>query len=225
MKKKLARKQRSLAKVLRYVLSAVFLYTSAFTSYAQTNYPALQYLSKPSPEPAAPGDSFTPPISGNPTSNTPEIAEWTRTAGPNESIVLTGVNLSRHSVNDEGKDTRFVVFGRNGISRDARIQRVDADKAVITLPKDIPAWSMYLIWPGNEAGYGRPIAVNKTESWWVGPDKATRGTTVSVFGRNLAQNNVTLRSYVYLKAVGGAGQWASVTRVNPYRVDFTLPAG
>ena len=70
-----------------------------------------------------------------------------------------------------------------------------------------------------------PMAINKTDAWWVGPDKATRGQTISVFGRNLAQNNDTLRSFVYIKPVGSAGQWATVTQVNPYKVDFTVPAG
>ncbi|GEO03937.1 hypothetical protein AAE02nite_16010 [Adhaeribacter aerolatus] len=192
---------------------------------AQTTYPAIPRITKPSPEPAAPGDAFTPPVSGAASSSAPQAAEWTRTAGPDESIVLTGVNFSRYTGTDEGKDTRFLIYGRNSTQKEAQIQRLDNDKAVITMPKDLPGWSMYLIWPGNEAGYGAPIAVNKTDVWWAGPEKATRNQTVSVFGRNLAQNNDTLRSYVYLKAVGGGGQWVNITDVNPYRVDFTVPSG
>ena len=45
-----------------------------------------------------------------------------------------------------------------------------------------------------------------------GPDKASRKQTVSVFGRNLAQNNDTLRSYVYVKA---SGRWRPVGQCNP----------
>ncbi|GEO03936.1 hypothetical protein AAE02nite_16000 [Adhaeribacter aerolatus] len=198
---------------------------SGYSGLAQSTYPALARFAKPSPEPAAPGDAFTPPMSGIAPSAAPQAAEWTRTAGPDESIVLTGVNLSRYTGNDEGKDSRFLVYGRGGVQKEARIQRVETDKAIITLAKDLPTWSMYLIWPGNEAGYGQPIAINQTDAWWVGPDKATRGQTVSVFGRNLAQNNDTLRSYVYIKPVGSSGQWATVTQVNPYKVDFTVPAG
>ncbi|KAA5548768.1 Ig-like domain-containing protein [Adhaeribacter rhizoryzae] len=209
----------------RMLLVFALVLGNAFYSLAQATYPTMARFAKPSPEPAAPGDAFTPPMSGTAPALAPQGAEWTRSAGPDESIVLTGVNLSRHAGTDEGKDSRFLVFGRGGVQKEARIQRVETDKAIITLPKDLPSWSMYLIWPGNEAGYGQPIAINQTDAWWVGPDKATQGQTISVFGRNLAQNNDTLRSYVYIKPVGSAGQWATVTQVNPYKVDFTVPAG
>ncbi|KAA5548767.1 Ig-like domain-containing protein [Adhaeribacter rhizoryzae] len=210
---------------LRLLIVLLLTWGNFLTLEAQTTYPAPQRFTKPSPEPAAPGDAFTPPVNGTASTSAPQAAEWTRTAGPDESIVLTGVNFSRYTGADAGKDTRFMIYGRNSTQKEARIQRLDNDKTILTLPKDLPGWSMYLIWPGNEAGYGNPIAVNKTDVWWAGPDKATRNQTVSVFGRNLAQNNDTLRSYIYLKPVGGGGQWVNVTDVNPYRVDFTVPAG
>ena len=43
--------------------------------------------------------------------------EWTRTAGPDESIVLTGHQLSRFSGQEEGKDTRFLVYGSGGVTK------------------------------------------------------------------------------------------------------------
>ena len=139
---------------LRILLVFALACGYAFSGIAQTTYPPLARFAKPSPEPAAPGDAFTPPMTGTASTAAPQAAEWTRTAGPDESIVLTGVNLSRHTGTDEGKDSRFLVYGRGGVQKEARIQRVETDKAIITLPKDIPSWSMYLIWPGNEAGYG-----------------------------------------------------------------------
>ena len=113
------------------------------------------------------------------------------------------------------------------LQKQARLQRLDGEKAIITLDASLPSWSMYLIWPGNDAGWGAPMAVNKTDAWWLGPDKAKRGATVSVFGRNLAHGNVegTSNSHVYIKSISGSSsQWASVTKVNPYRVDFTVPS-
>lgn len=191
---------------------------------AQSNLPKYTGYTAPLPSPGAPGESFNPPMSGDAAANTPQSGEWTRTAGSDESMVITGVDFSRFSSQDEGKDTRFKVYGSSGFFKDASIQRLESNKVVITLDKNIPSWGMYLIWPGNAAGYGKPIAVNKTDSWWVGPAKAKRGTTVSVYGRNLSQYNDSTKSHVYLKSASGAGQWATVTKVNPYKVDFTVPA-
>lgn len=174
--------------------------------------------------PAAPGESFNVPMSGKPADKTPAFAEWTRTAGPDESIVITGAEFTRFSGADEAKDSRFKVFGANKFYKDASIQRLERNKAVITLGKDIARWSMYLVWPGNEAGYGKPFAVNKTDAWWVGPARTQKGSNVSVYGRNLSQYNDSTTSNVYLKTANGAGQWLKVVKVNPYRVEFQVPA-
>ena len=208
----------------------IFLFVTGLTVFTTTNtlnaqnLPKYSNYSAPSPLPAAPGESFSVPMSGTAATGTPVCAEWTRTAGPDESLVITGLDFTKFSGADEGKDSRFAVYGSNGRLKDASIQRLEKDKVIITLDKAIPAWAMYLIWPGNKAGYGQPIAVNKTDAWWVGPEKATRGSTVSVYGRNLSQYNDSTTSNVYLKSASGAGQWLTVTKVNPYKVDFTLPA-
>ncbi|WP_460940343.1 hypothetical protein, partial [Spirosoma humi] len=190
---------------------------------AQNNLPAFSNFTTPNPAPAAPGEAFSSNFSGSPNPNAPACAEWTRTAAPDESIVITGANFSRYQGDQHAKDTRFTLMTANGTTTQASIQRIDDDKALITLPKNLPPWSMYLIWPGNESGYGSPIALNKTDAWWLGPDKAPQAATLSVFGRNLAQNNGTSSANVYIKPPNAAGQWATTTRVNPYKVDFTLP--
>ncbi|HET9504710.1 MAG TPA: glycosyl hydrolase family 28-related protein [Hymenobacter sp.] len=190
---------------------------------AQSSYPAFTAYSMPSPAPAPPGDAFAPTMSGAAAANTPVGAEWTRTAGPDETVLLTGSRLSKYNDNSRGKDTRFKLYDGTPTLKEASVQRVDTNKTVFTLPASAAQWGMYLVWPGNESGYGQPIALNQTDAWWVGPQKATRGGTVSVYGRNLAHDNDTLSSYVYIKPAGGAGQWANVKRVNPYRVIFTVP--
>ncbi|MGV3585876.1 MAG: glycosyl hydrolase family 28-related protein [Adhaeribacter sp.] len=180
-------------------------------------FPASLKVNQPKPTPVTPSKAFTPPNPQTTGINTPEIAEWTRTAGPDESVVLTGVNFT--------PDTRFVVYASDQI-KDAVIQRILSDRAIITLPKDLPKWQMYLVWPVNKAGYGLPVAINKTEAWWLGPDNASPGQTLSVYGCNLAQNNGrgNLAAYVYLTSANGKGYWANVKEVNPYKVDFIVPA-
>ncbi len=67
------------------------------------------------------------------------------------------------------------------------------------------------------------MAINATEAWWVGPNAATRGDTVSVYGRNLTHNAAALASHVYIQQAGAIGTWAEVTAANPYKVDFKVP--
>jgi len=98
-------------------------------------------------------------------------------------------------------------------------------KAAIALPAGVPANSEYLIWPVNATGTGAPAVINATDAWWLGPNAATRGDTVSVYGRNLTQNASARASHVYLQREGAAGVWATVTAANPYKVDFTVPTG
>ena len=189
----------------------------------QNSYPAFTGYAMPSPAPAAPGDAFAPVMSGAAAAAAPTGAEWTRTAGPDETVLLTGSRLSKYNDDSRGKDTRFMLYDGTATLKEASVQRVDTNKTVFTLPATATQWGMYLVWPGNEDGYGKPIALNQTDAWWVGPEKATRGGIVSVYGRNLAHDNDTLSSYVYIKPASGAGQWAAVKRVNPYRVMFTVP--
>ncbi|HEV7620835.1 MAG TPA: glycosyl hydrolase family 28-related protein, partial [Flavisolibacter sp.] len=210
--------------IFSIIIILIFIQSVVTKVAAQNSLPQLQNSVKPNPAPTAPGDIFQPVMLGAPVANAPTFAEWTKTAGADESLVVTGINFSRYTGLEEGKDTRFFLYSHN-FSKDEKIQRLDGNKAMITLDSALPDWSMYLIWPGNEAGYGYPAAVNKTDAWWVGPDKAAKGSTVAVYGRNLSHNNDSLLSYIYLKSASGTGQWLNVTKVNPYKVEFLLPAG
>jgi alpha-tubulin suppressor-like RCC1 family protein len=211
--------------------------------------PDMTNVQQPSSAPAAPSgwDAFTPPVTATPpASGTPTIAEWTRTGGPDDSLILTGDVFSNDTGTNAGNDTQFAVYGQttanNSSLSAALIQRLDGLKAAITLPAGLPPWSTYFVWPKNSSGYGTPVAVNRTEAWWLGPDQASPGDTVSVYGRNLTHNSgssitgQTAQSWVYLQlpgATAGQGQWAQLVSasptdpdpVNPYQVQFTVPAG
>jgi len=184
-------------------------------------------VARPSPEPALPAsfDIFAPAVSNKgPATNTPIIAEYTRTAAADQTIALTAASLSRTGT---GSDTSFLVYGQTSSTNAAKLtaatQKFATDSAVITLDANLPASSMYLMWPKNNAGYGAPVAINRTDVWWVGPNQAAPGATASAFGQNLSLGDG--KSYVYLDPVGGgAGVWATVTSVNPYKVDFTVPS-
>jgi hypothetical protein len=193
-------------------------------SSAQT-FPGLQGFSKPNPEPKFPPqfDTFVPPTDSSvPAASAPVIAEWTRTAGPDDTLVLTGKGFS----GDSG-ETKFLCFGQttgmNKVTGLAVIRALDNLTAAVTLDVGLPPSSLYLLWPSNASGLGPPIAVNQTETWWLGPKNCPRGEAIAVYGRNLSHGNGTNSSWVYIKAAGAAGQWADIVSVNPYRVAFLVP--
>jgi hypothetical protein len=196
--------------------------------------PADYGFSVPSPEPAMPStfDSFTPPLyTANPLA--PAIAEWTRSAGPGNAIELSVAALTA--------DTTFAVYGQNA---EAITTPVSVTPAVLDFTSKgsmsgqiasllLPSISsgvppgMYLAWPQNNIGKGAPVAINRTEAWWVGPDSATEGDTVSVFGQNLTYPGTYSSGgkppLVYLVSTSNDSKTylPPVSESNPYRIEFS----
>src|SRR5579883_45440 len=187
-------------------------------------------------------DVFHPPVATMTVpAGAPQIAEWNRTAGPDESLVVTGENFT--------PDTQFVVSGPHGqVAGVAKVQMRGDRMRIITLPEKLPAWGTYLLWARNAAGCSYPVLLNSTSAFWLGPDKAVVGDTVAVHGTNLAHANRPGKSNarVYLLPAGdkgqlaptsvnrrgkrtlrprrpSRGQWVTPTSVNPYRVQFAVP--
>ncbi len=105
-----------------------------------TYYPDLLSPVHPSDNPTLPGgmDTFSPPVdSQTPSSSAPTLAEWTRTAGPDDTLAATGDLFSSYTDTDAGKDTEFLVYGQtsggDGTLKDASIQRLDGLAAAVTL--------------------------------------------------------------------------------------------
>jgi hypothetical protein len=122
----------------------------------------------------------------------------------------------------------FWVYGQstagNGQTFAALTRRIDGDKAVLTLPLALPARSMYLMWPKNTGGHGDPVAINRTEAWWIGSaERVERGQTISLYGRNLTLPGAEGAAWIYVTKGGQPGIWARVVAANPYRVQFTVP--
>jgi hypothetical protein len=202
-------------------------------------------------------NAFTPPaVSGGAVSGAPAIAASNLTAGPNNTITVTGTNLSTFAGDTDGtaySDTQFLVYGESGgvgtlvpaeIQDTTNTASSTAGGALITIPTSEPTNSMYLVWAENADGATTPIAINQTQAQWFSvvpstsqifssPASGTPGTatyttnastgqTVYVYGNNLS-NGTT--SWVYLqKTDGSSGEYATVTSVNPYQVEFTLPS-
>jgi hypothetical protein len=190
---------------------------------------------------AAPGEAFDPSsagitFNGTPTAAAPDIAEWTRTAGPDESISIAGDDFSGF----QGGRTKFFVFADSGAGPgriyETTTQSVQGDnRAVITLPRTgLASDAMYMIWAADDDGVSQPVFVNQTEAWWIGPDAAQAGQKIALFGRNLTQtagqwtrgqSPGSAPSFVWIAPqAGGQAIQVQVTSANPYRVEFELPS-
>ena len=96
----------------------------------------------------------------------------------------------------------------------------------VTIPSSL-TYGMWFLWVGNSAGMSAPVAINRTNPQWVGPlgDTAAPGSLKRVFGKDLSTGHRTTTSYVYLQPEeGGSFVPATVTSVEPYAVEFQVPA-
>ncbi|HSV12688.1 MAG TPA: hypothetical protein VLI90_00400, partial [Tepidisphaeraceae bacterium] len=141
----------------------------------------------PVPEPAyfSEFDTFAPPVRAGSSgaSGTPSIDEFTRSAGPNQSIAVTAESLTTQASPSANDDTSFLTYGQttvaDGVLAPARIQTIDDQKTSLTLPASLTPGSIYLLWPHNSLGYGNPVVVNQPELWWADTSTAYSGQRMS----------------------------------------------
>jgi len=219
--------QKGRQRILRFFATVGCLAWGA-TVWAQ--FPPARPPVAPVPAPEFPPSfgAFSPPADlAGPMVGAPALAEWNRTAGPGDTLTVTGSRLSALTDGQTGTDTGFVVFGQAGkrlVQADAAVLRLAGDRAAITLPSNLPTRSLYLVWPRNSAGLGSPAILNNTEAWWLGGDIVTRGETFAIHGRNLTPRAAERRSWIYLQPQTGAGRWLSTNRANPYRAEYVVPS-
>jgi hypothetical protein len=195
--------------------------------------PAPAY-SVPSSNPALPVgfNTFAPPVNSSapqPGVSAPIITASNLMAQPDQNITLTGSNFTANSGANAYTDTRFLVYGQTTTSNptltDSQIQDNTSSGSMVTINSTEPANSMYFLWPENGAGIGTPTVVNKTQAWWLSnAAQASAGQTISLYGENLSNGSASPQSWIYIQPASGPGEWATVNAVNPYKVDFTVPA-
>lgn len=184
---------------------------------------------RPADNPVSPGDAYNPAFQGTVGNFVPVIGEYTTEAKEDRSINTLGKDFSVNGNN--GKDTRVWIYrqttGENARSYNPALVRERDDYLVCTIDPGEP-YGMYLMWVENENGAGYPVRINAPEATWIGPEHATPGSSVNLYGRNLSHNNDTTVSYIFIRKWGAGPGTAttpvSVSRVNPYRVTFTVPA-
>ena len=108
----------------------------------------------------------------------------------------------------------FILYGTGATNVVPAVLEVGR-QAAVTITNSLPADEMYLMWGRNGDGAGAPVAINKTEAWWVGPDTVASNGAFSVYGQNLDLGNATNFLYVMPDAV-----WLTNATANPYKSDF-----
>jgi hypothetical protein len=195
--------------------------------------PLLPAIIAPASNPALPSgfDTFSPQgITGTPSAGTPGIAQWTQSGNPNDTLAVSITHPTALPAADNSSDTEFFTYGQttatNGALVNDTIEQIGGGVASVNLSSANTPNSMYLLWAENADGFSSAVAINKANAWWVGPNQASPGQTVSVYGQNLTFSPTDGLSWVYITQAGSStGQWATVTSANPYQVSFTIPTG
>ncbi|WP_199620906.1 right-handed parallel beta-helix repeat-containing protein [Paenibacillus alkalitolerans] len=86
---------------------------------------------------------------------------------------------------------------------------------------------MYAVWARNNSKWSLPVALNRTEVYFVSPDivDLCAEREVRVIGKHLSDLNGSGKAYVYLRECGGTGQIYPVTlkKAASYDLSFDLP--
>lgn len=185
--------------------------------------PAPRVTYQPSDLPALPKemDTFEPPVEKQvPAAAAPAFGEWSRRIRPGETLIGFGANLPRSNAGT------YRVFGQTTVNRavDRRVTLMNSEgdrRAMIDMPTGLPTDSAYFVWAQNAAGWSYPAVVNTAESWWVGPENATPGDYVHLYGQNLMRRGRS--ASIYLKPAGRRGQWVYADGTDGFRCRFQIP--
>lgn len=170
----------------------------------------------PDPLPQAPGSDYSFP-ERSPAEGAPLVYSFTPDAGPDQSFLLVG----------EGFDKELTAWGSHpdvagGREIRPKVQMSTAGLVVATLPERAYEGPI-VVWANNQAGYSEPVVLNAPQPWWCLPESATPGSSVDIFGRNLAQGPSFSRAFVYVAQPGKAGVWLKVAQAGKYRLTVELP--
>ncbi len=184
----------------------------------------------PSPQGTVPpGDRFELPSWPN-AAGAPQIYEHSQEAGPDETLFLVGTNLTQE----------VLVWGTHpdtpkGQAVKAKVQLATDGYLAVTVPEHAFDGPMVLA-VKNAAGCSAPIVINAPQPWWTTQVAAAQhasgwlsssvseGTTLRIFGRNLACRPDGRKAFVWLCAPGKPGRWLTVTETGKYTLTCSLPA-
>lgn len=173
----------------------------------------------PAPAPEPPGPIYAPPLSDSDElpAGVPLIYEHTPDAGPDETFSLVGDGLT--------PELRIWGAGQSaepGRGWAAKVQFTGEGYLAATLPERAPD-APFLVWVHNRSGWSRPFRLNVPQPWWCSPDRASPGSSIRIFGRDLARRPDRTTGFVYLCKPGEPGHWLPVTAAAKYSLSVHLP--
>ena len=111
----------------------------------------------------------------------PQIYEYSREAGPEETLFVVG----------DGLDGELLVWGSHpqdpkGRKVAVKTQFKTPGYLAFTIPDSVPD-GIFVAAVKNKTGWSKPFVINAPEIWWCSPRTVRPGETVRIFGRNLAR--------------------------------------
>ncbi|NCB06149.1 MAG: hypothetical protein EOM69_11620, partial [Clostridia bacterium] len=165
-----------------------------------------------------PGEAFDVPSTWYGTKGAPRIFEYSKEAGPDESLFVVGDNLTRDVLVYGGHADRT-----NGALIRAKVQFASSNYLAFTIDErasDGP----YVLSVQNGKGAARPVVINAPELWWQSPATLRAGGVVRLFGRNLSRRPDFSRAFVWLEnKATRKGLWLDLVAIGKYTVSAALP--
>jgi hypothetical protein len=165
-----------------------------------------------------PGPDCIPPTKlAAPSATAPAIYEHTAEAGPDQTFLMVG-----HRLTGELFVWGSSAAGAPGQQWPAKVQIAHEHLVAATLV-EAAADGPFLVWAGNASGWSKPIRLNVPQPWWCGPDVASPGGAVRIFGRNLGRRPEYTAAFVYLALPDQPGQWLNPEQTGKYSLTVHLP--
>lgn len=116
-------------------------------------------------------------LCAGPAAAAPLIGGWSKTAGPGETVFLTGAGLAsgRVLVNDGAQ------------TLEARVLMRDARNVTAVIPEGLSDGTLWLSIEGGPV----TITLNNPTPWWCYSDRPDFGDTIRIFGRNFESTSPT----------------------------------
>lgn len=166
--------------------------------------------------PAPPGPEYRVPVARS-EPGVPLISAWTDDAGPDETFLIIGQDLTEN----------VVMWGLSptaefGAEIRPKIHFCTGQMVAATIPErsyDGP----YVVWVENEHGRSQPFVLNAPQAWWCHPKRVSPGGELRVFGRNLARRPHFAEAFLWLEPETGPGRWVRAQAAGKYAVTLQIP--
>ncbi len=149
----------------------------------------------------------------------PQIFAQTAEAGPDQSFLLVGENLT--------EDVRLVGPDDDSADGSSFAPRVQYVKDGRYLCATVPQGRYDGVLVGrvvSEKGASRPFVLNAPQAWWVSPASAEPGEEIAVYGRNLARRPDGDQAYLYMQRMPDAPAVPlDVIAFDKFRIRARLP--